>query len=59
MTAYVLAGLMQAKAAGYEVKDGMIDRARAWLLKAIRPDDSNVRTDLRAYMAYALVLSGT
>ena len=58
MTAYVLAGLVQAKDAGYDVKPEMIDSARAWLLKQFAKTQ-NVRTDLRAYMAYALVLSGT
>ena len=58
MTAYVLAGLSQAKATGFDVKQDAIDRARAWL----RPQFDNstkAKTDLRAYMAYALVLSGT
>ena len=58
MTAYVLAGLSQAKAAGFEVKQDAIDRGRGWL----RPQfdrSEKVKTDLRAYMAYALVLSGT
>jgi uncharacterized protein YfaS (alpha-2-macroglobulin family) len=58
MTAYVLAGLSQAKAAGFEIKQDAIDRGRGWL----RPQfdrSEKVKTDLRAYMAYALVLSGT
>jgi uncharacterized protein YfaS (alpha-2-macroglobulin family) len=58
MTAYVLAGLSQAKAAGFEVKQDVIDRGNGWL----RPQfdrSGKVKTDLRAYMAYALVLSGT
>ena len=58
MTAYVLAGLSQAKASGFDVTADAIDRARAWL----RPQfdkSMKVKTDLRAYMAYALVLSGT
>jgi uncharacterized protein YfaS (alpha-2-macroglobulin family) len=58
MTAYVLAGLSQAKAAGFEIKQDAIDRGRGWL----RPQfdrSGKVKTDLRAYMAYALVLSGT
>jgi hypothetical protein len=58
MTAYVLAGLSQAKTAGFEVKQDAIDRGRGWL----RPQfdrSEKVKTDLRAYMAYALVLSGT
>ncbi len=58
MTAYVLAGLSQAQAAGFEVKQDAIDRGNGWL----RPQfdaSGKVKTDLRAYMAYALVLSGT
>ena len=58
MTAYVLAGLSQAKAAGFDVKQDAIDHGRDWL----RPQfdhSEKVSTDLRAYMAYALVLSGT
>jgi alpha-2-macroglobulin len=58
MTAYVLAGLSQAKAAGFEIKQDAIDRGRGWL----RPQFDRlekVKTDLRAYMAYALVSSGT
>ncbi|MGB8772247.1 MAG: alpha-2-macroglobulin family protein [Candidatus Korobacteraceae bacterium] len=57
MTAYVLAGLSQAKAAGFDVKQDAIDRGRGWL----RPQfdhSEKAKTDLRAYMAYALVLSG-
>ncbi|HVP55764.1 MAG TPA: alpha-2-macroglobulin family protein [Candidatus Eisenbacteria bacterium] len=58
MTAYVLAGLVQAKAAGYEVEDARIYRARKWLLPEFNRSTA-VKTDLRAYMAYALVLSGS
>jgi uncharacterized protein YfaS (alpha-2-macroglobulin family) len=58
MTAYVLAGLSQAKAAGFDVKQDAIDKGRAWLLPQFN-QSGKVRTDLRAYMAYALVLSGT
>jgi uncharacterized protein YfaS (alpha-2-macroglobulin family) len=58
MTAYVLAGLVQAKGAGYDVEDARIERARRWLLPQFTRS-TTVRTDLRAYMAYALVLSGT
>jgi len=57
MTAYVLAGLSQAEAAGYEVKRDVIEHAQAWL----RPQfdkSTKVKTDLRAYMAYALAVSG-
>ncbi len=58
MTAYVLAGLTQAKDAGFDVKQDAIDKGRAWLLPEFN-NSTKVRTDLRAYMAYALVLSGT
>ena len=58
MTAYVLAGLAQAKSAGYDVEQDRIDRARKWLLPEFTRSAA-VKTDLRAYMAYALVLSGT
>ncbi len=58
MTAYVLAGLVQAKSGGYAVEQDRIDRARKWLLPEFRRSTA-VKTDLRAYMAYALVLSGS
>jgi uncharacterized protein YfaS (alpha-2-macroglobulin family) len=58
MTAYVLAGLTQAKSAGYDVEQNRIDRARKWLLPEFTRSGA-VKTDLRAYMAYALVLSGS
>jgi uncharacterized protein YfaS (alpha-2-macroglobulin family) len=57
MTAYVLAGMAQAQAAGYAIKDGVIERAQQWL----RPEfekDKRIVPDLRAYMVYALVTSG-
>jgi uncharacterized protein YfaS (alpha-2-macroglobulin family) len=57
MTAYVLAGLSQAKAAGFDVKQDAIDKGRAWLLPEFNKS-TKAKTDLRAYMAYALVLSG-
>jgi alpha-2-macroglobulin len=57
MTAYVLAGLSQAKAAGFDVKQDAIDHGRDWLHGQFDHSEK-VRTDLRAYMAYALVLSG-
>jgi len=58
MTAYVLAGLSQAKAAGFDVKQEAIDKGRQWLLPEFL-QSTKARTDLRAYMAYALVLSGS
>ena len=58
MTAYVLAGLSQAKAAGFDVKQDAIDHGRDWL-KPYLDHSQKIKTDLRAYMTYALVLSGT
>ena len=58
MTAYVLAGLVQAKAAGYEVEEARISKGRSWLLTQFTRS-TQVKTDLRAYMAYALLLSGS
>ncbi len=58
MTAYVLAGLALAKSAGYDVEQNRVDRARKWLVPEFTRSTA-VKTDLRAYMAYALVLSGT
>ena len=58
MTAYVLVGLVEAKGAAYDVDDARIERARKWLLPQFTRSTA-VKTDLRAYMAYALVLSGT
>ncbi len=58
MTAYVLAGLSQGKAAGFNVKQDAIDKGRRWLLPEFQ-QSTKARTDLRAYMAYALVLSGS
>jgi len=57
MSAYVLAGLSQAKAAGYEVDEGRLQKAQAWVRKSFDADQKIV-PDLRAYMAYSLVLSG-
>ncbi len=58
MTAYVLAGSTQAKAAGFNMKQDAIDKGRGWLRTQFGRSQK-VRTDLRAYMAYALfVLSG-
>ncbi len=57
MTAYVLAGLNQAKAAGFDVKQDAMDKGRDWL-RGQFDHSERIRTDLRAYMAYALVLSG-
>jgi uncharacterized protein YfaS (alpha-2-macroglobulin family) len=57
MTAYVLAGLAQAKTAGYPVKDDVINRGRGWL-RAAFDRERRALPDLRAYLAYALVHTG-
>jgi hypothetical protein len=57
MTSYVLAGLSQARVAGYEVKPEVLERARGWLRREY--DDNRHNADQQAYAAYALGLSGT
>lgn len=57
MTAYVVAGLVQAKAAGVEVKPEAIENGVAWLAKTL-VRNSDFAPDLRAYMAYALAVAG-
>jgi uncharacterized protein YfaS (alpha-2-macroglobulin family) len=52
MTAYVLNGLAQAKAAGQEVRPAALTNAAKWL-RAQKPEG-----DLAAYVAYSLALSG-
>lgn len=57
MTAYVVSGLGQAKAAGYTVDDERLKNARNWLSAqlAAHPD---MIPDLRAYTVYALATTG-
>jgi alpha-2-macroglobulin len=57
MTAYVVAGLAQAQAAGVTVKPGTIERGAGWLKQALARDP-RLATDLRAYMVYALGVAG-
>ncbi len=57
MTAYVVAGLVQARAAGYSVRDDAIERGAGWLREEFKKT-SGVVPDVRAYMAYSLVLAG-
>jgi uncharacterized protein YfaS (alpha-2-macroglobulin family) len=56
MTAYVVAGLTQAQAAGTAVDQNRIQRGGAWLLKDFT-QDSRMAPDLRAYIAYAMTVS--
>ena len=57
MTAYVVAGLAQARAAGTEVKPEAIANGVEWLKKGFAADPRLV-ADLRAYMMYALAAAG-
>src|SRR5271157_90284 len=57
MTAYVVAGLTQAKAAGVTVKDEAIAKGAAWLEQDFARDPK-LMPDLRAYMLYALSITG-
>jgi alpha-2-macroglobulin len=57
MTAYVVAGLVQAQSTGTTVKPDVIQKGADWLRKDFAADPK-LAGDLRAYMAYALTLAG-
>jgi uncharacterized protein YfaS (alpha-2-macroglobulin family) len=57
MTAYVVAGLAQAKEAGYPVDENRLRRGRESLLQQIN-QNPRALADIRAYLIYALALSG-
>jgi len=57
MTAYVVAGLSQAKAAGQQVKPEAIDNGTGWLAKRLT-EGPDLAPDLRAYLVYALAVAG-
>jgi uncharacterized protein YfaS (alpha-2-macroglobulin family) len=57
MTAYVVAGLEQAKAAGTQIDDDRVAKGVTWLQNEFTKD-TNLNADLRAYIAYALAVSG-
>jgi uncharacterized protein YfaS (alpha-2-macroglobulin family) len=57
MTAYVVAGLAQAKEAGYPVDEQRLKNGRDSLLKQIK-ENPRALADIRVYMIYALALSG-
>jgi hypothetical protein len=52
MTTYVMLGLKQAQAAGYQLKPQVLPRAEKWL-GGRWPQIKDTRADLRAYIAYA------
>jgi uncharacterized protein YfaS (alpha-2-macroglobulin family) len=57
MTAYVVSGLAQAKAAGYPVRDDLVENAVNWL-KAEAKREPRLAPDLKAWDLYAIALSG-
>ena len=57
MTAYVVAGLAQAKAAGVQVDAERIEKGAQWIGKSFAADPK-LASDLRAYMQYALAVAG-
>jgi uncharacterized protein YfaS (alpha-2-macroglobulin family) len=57
MTAYVVAGLVQARSAGVAVEAARIENGANWVSKTLAADPK-LAADLRAYMVYALVLAG-
>jgi uncharacterized protein YfaS (alpha-2-macroglobulin family) len=57
MTAYVVAGLVQAKAAGVQVDEDRINRGAQWVRDSLARNNK-LAPDLRAYMVYARVLAG-
>ena len=57
MTAYVIAGLGQAQAAGYEIKPDAFQKGQNYLQTSLKKF-VNMRPDLQAYVVYALGQSG-
>jgi uncharacterized protein YfaS (alpha-2-macroglobulin family) len=57
MTAYVVAGLAQARDAGYPIDENRLRRGRESLQRQIQENPRAI-ADLRAYLIYALALSG-
>ncbi len=57
MTAYVVSGLAQAKAAGYTIDDDRLNKGRVWL-QSTMAEHPEMIADLRAYLVYALATSG-
>jgi hypothetical protein len=57
MTAYVLSGLAQARAAGYRVREHILQRGSAWLREQW-PKLDRAPADLRAYVTHSLFLAG-
>lgn len=57
MTAYVVSGFAQARAAGYDVEAASLERAEKWLHESLK-QHPDMRYDLRSYVVYALAMNG-
>lgn len=57
MTAYVVAGLVQAQTAGTQVRPQAVEKGVAWLQRRLA-QDRRLAADLQAYMVYALTVAG-
>jgi len=57
MTAYVVSGLGQAKAAGYTIDGDRLSKGRNWLNSTLAAHPDMI-ADLRAYTVYALATTG-
>jgi len=57
MTAYVVNGLAQAKAAGYPIRDGVLESGRQWLVRSFQKYP-RMRPDIHAYVIYAIASTG-
>ncbi len=57
MTAYVVAGLSEAKNGGIAVREDMIGSGVAWIERSLT-QNKDLAPDLRAYMEYSLALAG-
>ena len=57
MTAYVVAGLAQAKAAGYDVRPEVLEKGGVWL-RGLLDKGGKIAPDVRAYAVFALVETG-
>lgn len=59
ISSYVLTGLLQAQEAGYVVREDVLKRGVAYLLKTLnRPDANTYASDAVAYAAYAFAMAG-
>jgi len=57
MTAYVVSGLGEAKAAGFNIEEERLNKGRNWLVSTLAAHP-NMTSELRAYTVYALSTTG-